>query len=348
MARRGLEALLVQKEKNRIYLSGFTGTAGSLLITTAAAYLLTDFRYVEQAAAQAPAFSVQRMGQGPRATTDLLARLLSEHRISQLGFEADTVSFDWYEELRDGLRGVRLVPASGAVEALRKVKEPTEIEAIRRAAALADQAFAHILEYIRPGVTERDVALELEFFMRRRGASGVAFDTIVASGRRSSLPHGVATDKVIAAGELVTLDFGCVVDRYCSDMTRTVVVGEPDAQQRQIYDVVLNAQQAGVAAARAGQTGKELDHVCRQIIADSGYGEYFGHGTGHAVGLDVHEDPRVSPTGQERLVPGHVVTIEPGIYLPGWGGVRIEDLVVITADGCDVLSRSPKELIILD
>ncbi|MCG0239061.1 MAG: Xaa-Pro peptidase family protein [Firmicutes bacterium] len=348
LAEKGLDGLLVQKPENRRYLSGFTGSAGVLLVTARGAHLLTDFRYTEQAAAQAPDFQIHRTGDGGYVET--LVPLLQQEGVRRLGFESDYVTVDAHAAYQKALgdAGVELVPAAGLVERLRQIKDPEEVAAIRRAAAIADAAFQHILGYIRPGVTEREVALELEFFMKRQGASALAFDTIVASGPRSSLPHGVASDRVIGRGEFVTLDFGCVYQGYCSDMTRTVMVGEPDEKQREIYEIVLTAQRLGVEAARPGITGRELDAVCRDYIAQRGYGEYFGHGTGHGVGLYIHEEPRVSQRGETVLEPGHVVTIEPGIYLPGWGGVRIEDLVVITETGAEVLSQSPKDLIILE
>lgn len=346
LARRELDGLLVQKPENRAYLSGFTGTAGVLLITGTAAHLVTDFRYVEQAAQQAPAFRVHRSG--PEGPVDALAAVLRAEGVRTLGCEGDYLTVDTFAQYERGWPEVRLVVATGLVEGLRAIKDAGEVQAIRRAAAIADAAFRRALEIIRPGMTEREVALALEMDMKRQGASALAFDTIVASGPRSALPHGVASDKVIQSGELVTLDFGCVVAGYCSDMTRTVMVGEPDDRQREIYATVLVAQSAGVAAARPGLTGQQLDAVCREIIKARGYGDFFGHGTGHGVGRYIHEGPRLSTRSQEVLAPGHVVTIEPGIYLPGWGGVRIEDLVLITADGCEVLSRSPRELIILE
>lgn len=346
LAGKELDGLVVQKPENRAYLSGFTGTAGLLLITGKGAHLLTDFRYTEQARSQAPQFQVHQVATA--GYHPVLLSLLQADGVQRLGFESDFVTFDSYAAYQKELAGVELVPAAGLVERLRMVKEAEEIAAIRQAAAIADAAFDHILGYIRPGVSERDVALELEFFMKRQGASALAFDIIVASGPRSSLPHGVASDRVIGSGELVTLDFGCVYQGYCSDMTRTIMVGEPDEKQREIYEIVLEAQRRGVAAARPGLTGRELDAVCRDFISARGYGEAFGHGTGHGVGRYIHEDPRVSQLGQETLVPGHVVTIEPGIYLAGWGGVRIEDLLVITENGAEVLSHSPKDLIILE
>ena len=233
------------------------------------------------------------------------------------------------------------------IEKLRMIKTDDEIRTIRRAAEIADEAFSHILTFIKPGVTELEVSNELEFFMRRLGASESSFDTIVASGKRSALPHGVATGKTIENGDMVTLDFGALYDGYVSDITRTVAVGEPTEELKKIYHIVLEAQMRACSALKPGMTGKEADAVARDYIKDHGYGEAFGHSTGHGIGLEVHEGPGLSFRSDTVLKPGMVVTVEPGIYVPGLGGVRIEDDVLITEDGCELLTSSPKELIIL-
>ncbi len=347
MAEKGLDGLVISKPENRAYLSGFTGTSGWLLITPQKAYLVTDFRYTEQAAAQAPAYEVVKQDATVSAQ-QLIARLCEQERVQKLGYEGDFLTVDDFETYRKLHPGRELVSATGLVEALRMVKEPAEVELMRTAARIADEAWAEILKQIKPGVVERDLAVELEYQMKKRGAEGNAFDFIVASGTRSALPHGVASDKRIEQGDLVTFDFGCVYKGYCSDMTRTVMVGEPTEKQREIYAIVLEAQMRGLAACKPGMTGKELDEVCRSYIREKGYADHFGHGTGHGVGRFIHEGPKVSVRGeQDVLQPGMVVTIEPGIYLPGWGGVRIEDMVLVTEDGCERLSQSPKDLLIL-
>ncbi|MFZ5814834.1 MAG: M24 family metallopeptidase [Bacillota bacterium] len=345
LEQRGLDAIVINKPHNRFYLSGFTGTAGVLLITGKSAYLITDFRYTEQAAAQAPHFTVLR----PESTNyALLARLLEQEQVQRIGIEGDYLSVDEHTTYRETFGQREMLSATGLVEALRLVKDEQEQQLMRRAAAIADEAWAQIIPLIKPGVVERDLALELEYRMKRLGAEALSFDIIVASGVRSALPHGRASEKVIEAGDLVTFDFGCIYRGYCSDMTRTVMVGEPTPKQREIYEIVLEAQLRGVAACRAGITGRELDEACRGYIREKGYGDAFGHGTGHGVGIEIHEGPRASFRSEgEILQPGMIVTIEPGIYLPGWGGVRIEDMVLVTETGCESFSTSPKELLIL-
>jgi Xaa-Pro aminopeptidase len=338
---KGLDAILILQPANRRYLSGFTGSSGALLVTQRDALLFTDFRYIEQATAQAPSFKVIKHAQ-------VMWDTVSEHiKGLALGFEMSFVTVEQHQIFLDKFQGANLIPVTGLVEELRSVKEESELVEIEAAVNLADQAFAHILKYLEPGMMEKQVALELEFFMRKNGASGPSFDFIVASGPRSSLPHGLATDRVIGKGEFVKMDFGCIVNGYCSDITRTVVIGKPDEKQQEIYEIVLDAQLKAEAAIRPGVTGKEIDQIARDIITVRGYGENFGHGLGHAVGLAIHEEPRLSPTGQTTLKPGMVVTVEPGIYLPDWGGVRIEDMVVVTETGCKILTRAPKELITL-
>lgn len=345
LAQRQLDGIFVARPENRAYLSGFTGSSGWLLITETKAYLITDFRYTEQAAAQAPAFEVRKPDTSVGA---LAAQLTKELGVKRLGFEADFITVDEYHVYADALAHLEMVPASGLVETLRLIKDDTEADIMRRAAAITDEAWSHILTVIKPGVAEREIAVELEYKMKKLGADGLAFDIIVASGVRSALPHGRASEKLIEAGDLVTCDFGALYKGYCADMTRTVMVGEPSPKQREIYEIVLEAQLRGVAACKAGITGKDLDAACRDYITEKGYGDAFGHGTGHGVGRYIHEGPKVNARGdQDILKPGMVVTIEPGIYLSGWGGVRIEDMVLVTETGCERLSQSKKDLIIL-
>jgi Xaa-Pro aminopeptidase len=341
MAQHEVDAFVSSSATNRRYLTGFTGSAGTVVIGREAAFLLVDFRYVEQAKAQAPGFEIVHYD-------DLYKRLgevLSKLKAQRVAFEAQHVTVAAKNKMEEKLPGVSWVPVESWVENLRAVKEPAELAAMEAAVALADRAFEYIIPRLK-GRTEKEVAFDLEFFMRKEGASKLAFDIIVASGENGALPHARPTDRVISTGDLVTLDFGCVVDGYCSDMTRTVAVGKSDGRQREIYQLVLEAQQTGVKAVQPGKAGKEVDAAAREVIAGAGYGEQFGHGLGHGVGLEVHERPPVlSKLGEELLQEGMVTSVEPGIYIPGWGGVRIEDLVVVTSQGCRVLTQSPKELI---
>ena len=340
-----LDALLVTEPSNRRYISGFTGTSGLVVITPAAAWLLTDFRYVEQAGEQAPFFEVVEH-QGEAVHT--LKELLNKAGVRQLGFDQNHLVYGEYQRLQEALNPIRLVPTAEWVERLRYVKDPEEIRLIRKAVAIADQAFEHVLNILRPGIRECDVAAEIEYKMRRLGASGPAFDTIVASGPRSALPHGVASERVLQAGDMITLDFGARYQGYCSDLTRTVALGRVDDKLREIYRIVLEAQLKGLAEIRPGMTGREADAVVRSYISERGYGEAFGHGTGHAIGLDIHEAPSLSRRSESTLEKGMVLTVEPGIYLPGLGGVRIEDDVLLTETGLEVLTGAPKEFLVIE
>lgn len=340
---RGVEAILIQKPENRRYMTGFSGSAGFVLVSATASILLVDFRYVEQAQSEAPGFEVIK---ADRQFIDTLAEVVPARGLGRIGFESDAMSYKQYEDFSKRLAPAVLVPVDG-VDRLRWVKDDDEIARITRAVEIADEAFTHIRSYLRPGAIEREIAIEMEFFMRRRGADKEAFETIVASGPRSALPHGRASERAISRGDFVTLDFGALYQGYVSDCTRTVVLGEPSAKQREIYDVVLRAQRAALSGIKPGMTGKDADAIARKIITDAGYGEAFGHSLGHGVGLAVHEGPTLSPREEAALAPGMTLTVEPGIYLAGWGGVRIEDLVVITETGCRSLTRAPKELLVL-
>ncbi|XEC92861.1 M24 family metallopeptidase [Paenibacillus tarimensis] len=344
LAERNLEAILITSSVNRAYLSGFTGSSGHLLITLHSSKLLTDFRYMTQAPAQAPDFEVIEHSSRP---IDTVKSLLSADGIKRLGFEQESVVYSDYAAWSEALQGTRLVPVSFVVEQLRMVKDPGEIAVMQEAATLADETFHYIAGLLKPGMRESDIALEIEVFMRSRGAASSSFDTIVASGERSALPHGVASDRIIGSNEFVKLDFGAYYKGYCSDITRTVFVGKPTDKHREIYNIVLEAQMHALSEIKPGMTGKEADALTRDIITRYGYGDYFGHGTGHGLGMEIHEAPRLSKTSDTVLTPGMTVTVEPGIYLPGFGGVRIEDDVVITDHGIKILTSSPKELMLL-
>jgi Xaa-Pro aminopeptidase len=345
----GLDALLVSDPFNLRYLTGFTGSSGAALVAADDAgphLFITDFRYSTQSASQVPDLYERRI-----VPSDLLEAVASAPADGRrVGFEEDVLTvkhFNRLGELSDGRW--ELLPCSGLVSGLRLVKESEEIVAIRAASELADSALLAVLEGGLVGRTERKVALELEFRMRRLGARSASFPPIVASGSHSALPHAEPRDVEIPPDTLVTIDWGALLDGYCSDCTRTFATSErlPEGA-REVYDVVLAAQRAGLAALRAGPNGRDLDAVARDLIAAAGFGEHFGHGLGHGVGLEIHEPPRLSKTaGEEPLRAGSVVTVEPGIYLPGRFGVRIEDLAVVLEDGCEVFSGLGKELTVV-
>ena len=337
-----LDGVIVYSSENRRYLSGFTGSTGFVVIGKGNMDFVTDFRYKEQAGTQCKGYNVvihnnNLMGK--------LVESIKNSKIKRLGIEEDFMTVGFFEEIKKALPGIEMLPARSIFAKLRIKKDETEIENIRKAAAIADCGFKHLLSFIKLGMSEMEVASELEYYMKKKGASGLSFDTIAASRIRASLPHGIASEKIIEKDEFLTLDFGCVYNGYCSDMTRTVFIGKATEKHRKIYEVVLKAQIEALKAIKPGVTGKYVDKVARDIISNEGYGEYFGHGLGHGVGLAVHEDPRLSMLGENILEAGMIVTDEPGIYIPGFGGVRIEDLVLVTENGAESLSKSPKELI---
>lgn len=336
-----LDALLVQHMPNIRYLTGFTGSAGVLLVTATQVVLVTDFRY----AAQAP----QEAGNSARVEIESVSlwqrvqRVIGELAPVRVGFESHVATTRDLDRL-DGLRA-RLVPTMELVEGLRTTKSPEEVAAIRAAAALADEALDEVLPRIRAGQSEFEVAALLEAALRRRGSEWHPFPTIVASGPRSALPHARSSGRVLQSGEWLLLDFGAQVDGYCADLTRTVVVGRADQRQRAMYDLVREAQHRAIAQGRAGMPARQMDALARDWIASHGFGEAFGHSLGHGLGLEVHEAPRVSMTAEAPLPPEAVVTVEPGVYFPGWGGVRLEEDVHLTPEGAVLLSRGATDLL---
>jgi Xaa-Pro aminopeptidase len=341
-ADKAIDGILISEASNRRYLSGFVGTAGFLLITPKDAVLATDFRYVEQAASQAPGFRVERI----RAGSEWLPRLATELGVRRLGFEADNVTVAQLERFREAIQkneaAVELAGTSGVTLELRAIKDPGELDLLQRAITIADDAFDEVSERVRPGMTEAEVAWQIELAVRGRGAEAVSFDTIVGAGENGALPHHRAAARVIAEGEPVVIDMGARYQGYCSDLTRTIFLGRPDAKFRRIYDIVLGAQLTAIETLAAGMTGADCDRLARTVIETAGHGEEFGHSLGHGVGLDVHESPGVGPTSKSVLEDGMVFTVEPGIYLSGWGGVRIEDVVVLEKGRARVLSRARK------
>ncbi|MCG8397819.1 Xaa-Pro peptidase family protein [Bacillus atrophaeus] len=340
----GIDGLLITSGTNLQYMTGFTGSAGLAVISEERAAFITDFRYTEQAKAQVKGFEIIEHGGSLIQTA---ADTISDFDIGKLGFEQNSMTYGTYASYHAVVNGAELVPVAESVEKLRLIKSGEEIKILEEAAKIADDAFHHILTFIKPGISEISVANELEFFMRSQGADSSSFDMIVASGLRSSLPHGVASEKLIESGDFVTLDFGAYYKGYCSDITRTIAVGEPSDKLKDIYQIVFDAQALGVQHIKPGMTGKEADALTRDHITAKGYGQYFGHSTGHGLGMEVHESPGLSARSSAVLEPGMIVTVEPGIYIPETGGVRIEDDIVITENGCRTITHSPKELIIL-
>lgn len=340
---RELDAILVSQPENRRYLSGFTGSAGGLIISADRAVLATDFRYYEQMAQEAPDFELAKV-EGKYA--DLLPGLLAEVDVRRLGFESQHVTVDQLYDWSRATEGVEWVPLKDTVEKLRAVKDANEIETLRRSTALTDAAFAHLLKVLRPGMTEREAAWEIEAYMRTHGANKVSFDLIVASGPKGALPHARPGDQIIEPGEPIVIDIGCVLDGYCSDMTRTICLGQPSSKYLEVWEIVRGAQEVAEAGIRAGMSGVEADALARNPIAEAGYGKQFGHGLGHGVGLAVHESPRASRLSEDTLEVGMTLTVEPGIYLPGEFGVRIEDLVIVGEDGTEILTGTPKEPVV--
>lgn len=341
---KGLDAVLISDGFNMRYFSGFTGATGYVLVTKNSKTLFTDSRYTIAAKLQAPDYEVVEVDSS-RDYCAVINKVLKEEQIATLGFEALQVRYSEYETLKNRLQAKELVPLKRELARLRRIKTAEEIEKMRHAEHIGDIAFEEVLHHIRPGVTEIEIAAKLEYIMKLNGAEKLSFESIVASGVNSSKPHAEPGHRVIEKGDFVTMDFGCVYEGYCSDMTRTIVVGKADKKQKEIYSTVLKAQLAVLEMLKPGMAGKEYDKVARDIIYGAGYEGCFGHGLGHSVGLEIHEDPRFSMIEEEIIEPGMVMTVEPGIYVPDFGGVRIEDMVVITEDGYENLAHSSKELI---
>lgn len=348
MIRHDLEAMIVVGAENMRYVSGFTGPSGYVVVVLGEGgedrFLITDSRYLEQAKEEASDFNVVQYDKHAEA---LIADIMSSRRVSRVGFEKDNFTYSEYERFREKFDslGLGLEPAPDLVGRLRAIKEDREIELIRRAARIADTAFSAILQFIRPGVRERELANELEYILKKLGADEVAFPVIVASGPRTSMPHAGASNRSISYGDLILLDFGATVDGYRSDMTRTVAMGSWSSQWERVYSTVVEAQTRAIQEVAPNRSAKEIDGIARTLIDDYGFDSKFGHGLGHGVGLAVHELPRLSPLSDDILQPGMVFTVEPGIYLPGLGGIRVEDLVLVTDSGHEVLSTTAHEMI---
>ncbi len=336
-----LDAVVVLSSHNRRYLSGFTGSSAGLIISKERNILVTDFRYIEQATKQAQSFEIVKQ---KTSLLDMITEVIKELELKTVGFEGNLVTYQDYMHLATG---AELIDVTGEIEKIRMIKEPFEIEHIQKAADIADATFDYILKITKPGVTEMYLNNEMEMKMRALGATSSSFETIVASGIRGALPHGVASNKVIESGEMITFDYGALYEGYISDITRTIAVGEPQEEMVKIYNIVLESQLKALDEIKPGMTGVEADKIARDVIAGYGYGDAFGHSLGHGIGLEVHENPMLSQRSPHTLEENMCVTLEPGIYVPGLGGVRIEDDVLVTKNGLKRFTHSTKDLIIL-
>jgi Xaa-Pro aminopeptidase len=347
LEREGLDALLVSQAGNRQYLSGFTGSDGWLIVSAAKLYLCVDFRYIEQAKRESPQFDIVHV---KGTISDWLPPLISDMSPRNVGFDARHISYSTYNQLCGTLNGNKtetvFVPTIDLIESIRTMKEKEEIENISKAAGLADSAFEHVKSIISPGMSEREIAWAIEKYLREQGSETIPFDVIVASGPNAALPHHKPSDRIIQRNEPVLFDFGARVNGYCSDMSRTIIYGEYDDTFQKVYNIVLGAQLTALNTVVIDMTGEEADRIARDIIEQANYGDFFGHSLGHGVGLVEHEKPRLGPDSGDKLLDSMVFTIEPGIYIPGWGGIRIEDTVVMENGRIRTLTNSDKGAII--
>ena len=339
------EAIYLSNPSNIFYVSGYTGE-GAALIGHSFCAIVTDFRYTEQVTRQAPAFEVLQIKTG-QSHESLAHDYLADHNVNSVRFEADQVTVAAFDKMKKDMPGMTFAPLQGEPEAVRRVKEPSELDRIREACDISCKALQNILPQIREGMTETDLRIILEFEILKLGGDGLAFNTIVASGENGSLPHAIPGSRKLRKGDLITMDFGAKKGGYCADMTRTVALGDPGEDLKKIYNIVLKAQTTAEDALHAGLRGDEVDDIARSIIKAEGYGDCFGHGLGHSVGIDIHENPRLSPMCHDVLTENTTMTVEPGIYVPGLGGVRIEDTCVIGKEHSESFVYFPKELLIL-
>ena len=339
------DGLLLTSVYNRLYAAQYRVAEGVALVTRSESYYFTDSRYIEAAETNLKGFTVQLVDAN-HSYTDRINDVIKAHTVKSLGIEEADMTYGDYLRYNDKLHAV-LVPMQTEIDAFRATKEPWEVELMRKAQAITDQTFAELRKIICAGMTEKELEAELLYRLYKHGAEGPSFDPIVVSGPNTSLPHGVPGERKLAFGDFITMDFGCIYGGYCSDMTRTVALGFVPEEMDKVYQTVLQAQLAGIAATRAGVAGRDIDGAARQVIANAGYGDYFGHGYGHSLGICIHEAPNANTRNDQPMPAGAVVSAEPGIYLPGKFGVRIEDVTLITKDGCEVLTKSPKKLIIL-
>ena len=346
LAEKDLDGILITDEKNQRYAAGFPFTDGVVLVTREKAMLMTDSRYIEAAEKTVPGFVEVMLFGRERKLAQMLKETVDGLKIGRLGAEEQKLSHGAYLAY-ENLLGMRLIPAQSVLSELRSAKTAEEIDCLIQAQRISEKALDDVLGIIKPGISEREIAAELNYRMMKYGAEGISFDTISVTGKKTSMPHGVPGDEKVQNGDFITMDFGCLKYGYCSDMTRTVAVGFATDEMKKVYATVLEAQKAGIAAARAGIPGGDIDAAARKVIDDAGYGRYFGHSFGHSVGLDIHEMPVAAPGAQAIMPVGCAVSAEPGIYLPGKFGVRIEDVLILREDGCEDIAKAPKELTIL-
>lgn len=343
-----VDAILLTSPANMRFVAGFTGE-GYVYFSPSQKVVVTDSRYVIAAKKECPGYEIETWT-SDGYFANLMVHLQKEESVRKLGIEDEVMTVSLYQKLQKQLqkneeKAPDLISLKNKMNQFRQIKSEKEQEIIRQAEAIGDRAFTKTLKKICEGMTEKQVAAWLEFYMKEEGAEGFSFDTIAASGEHSAMPHAVPTDKKLQSGDFLTMDFGCLYQGYCSDMTRTVVIGKANEKQREIYNTVLKAQETALSRIRPGMTGSQIDAIARDVITDAGYGKYFGHALGHSVGLEIHESPNFSPREKTVITPGMVITVEPGIYMEGIGGVRIEDVVIITEDGCENITHSKKELI---
>ena len=340
-----IDALLLTSETNRFYAAEYNISEGIAVICKENCYYFTDSRYIEAAEKNLPGFIVL-MVDAAHPYMNRINDAIADNAVQVMGFEENDMSYGEYMRYSEGLKAT-LTPYQKPINAFREIKEPWELDRMRKAQEITDKTFTDMCGIIKPGMTEKELAAELVYRLSKNGADGLAFSPIVITGPNTSMPHGVPGDSVVKEGDFVTMDFGAAYKGYCSDMTRTVAVGYATEEMKTVYNIVLEAQKAGLAATKAGVPGKEIDGAARKVIADAGYGAYFGHGYGHSLGIEVHESPSPNPSNANPLPVGTICSAEPGIYLPDKFGVRIEDVTIITEDGYENITHSPKELIIL-
>lgn len=341
------DGILLSNFDSLRYISGYTGHAANIIISEQGSFIITDYRYAEQAAAQCPAyFEVIVRDRDSTTLGQSINQVFLKAGIKRVAFEQNYINYGVLFDIKKDITMAELIPSAGLVEQLRFIKDEGEIAYLKAAANIADSALKHVIDNVlTPGISERDVQLELEYKMQKLGSEGFSFETILLSGPRSSLPHGLPTDRKIENGDIILFDFGARVNGYGSDMTRTLFMGEPDAKQKEVYNLVLEAQLAGLAAIKAGISAQVPDAAVTDILGKTPYAQYAGQGIGHGIGLFLHEQPFISKVSQDMIKENCVITMEPGIYIPDWGGIRIEDDVIVTKEGCEIITHSPKELI---